>query len=120
MAALLSDPSGQGGGGGGPSVDSSAKSGHGVVELNSVPIGEYDVLAVCTGASKVHLSIRTPASHGKELASSDIACGATLRLPITTTALGIAIDVTNTGTPAQWYTAVVTSGWEPTPTTFSD
>ncbi|MEO7121782.1 MAG: hypothetical protein ABI400_01430 [Lacisediminihabitans sp.] len=119
MTALLSDPSGQGGAGGVLSVDNGAKSANGVVELASVPSGEYDVLAVCTGAGTVHIVIKTSASHGKVLNSSDIACGATLRLPITTAAPGIAFEAASNGTPAQWQAALVTPGWGPTPTTYS-
>lgn len=120
MIALLSDPKGQGGAGGGLEVGSGAKSARGSVELAGVPNGEYDLLAVCTGTGVVHMAIKTPASPSKVLASSDIACGATLRLPVTVTATGIVLEATNTSTSAQWQAAMVTPGWEPTRTNYSD
>ena len=116
---MLSDPGGQGGAGGDLGGASDAKSAHGVVELANIPTGEYDVLAVCTGISTVHIDIKTVSSLGKVLASSDIACGATLRLPVTVTSPGIILEATNTGTPAQWYAAIVTPGWEPNRSAYS-
>lgn len=119
MIALLRDPNGKGGAGGDLGAASGTESAPGSVELGSIPNGEYDVLAVCTGASIVHLAIRAPVSLGRVLASSDIACGATLRLPVTVAATGIVLEATNTGASAQWQAAMVTRGWEPTPTTYS-
>jgi phage tail sheath gpL-like len=118
MSALLSDPNGQGGAGGDLGVDSGTKSAHGSVELAGVPSGKYDVLAVCTGTGTVHIAIRTPASPSRVLAASDVACGATLRLPVTVATKGIILEATHTGTSAQWQAAIATPGWEPTPTTY--
>lgn len=119
MSALLSDPNGQGGAGGDLGADSGTKSAHGSAVLAAVPSGEYDVLAMCTGTGTVHIAVRTPASPGRVLASSDVACGATLRLPVTVAATGIVLEASNSGTSAQWQAAIVTRGWEPTPTTYS-
>lgn len=83
MIALLRDPKGQGGAGGGLEVGSGAKSARGSVELAGVPNGEYDLLAVCTGT-------------------------------------GVVLEATNTSTSAQWQAAMVTPGWEPTRTNYSD
>ncbi len=119
MIALLSDPGGQGGAGGDLRVDKGAKSARGTAELASVPTGEYDVLAVCTGAGIVHIAIESASSSGRVLASSDIACGATLRLPVSLPMTGIVLEATSTSTSAQWQATVVTPGWEPTTTTYS-
>jgi hypothetical protein len=119
MIARLMDPNGQGGAGGDLGAASGAKSAPGTVELGSIPSGEYDVLAVCTGTGTVHIAIKAPASSGRVLASSDIACGATLRLPVTVAATGIVLEATNSGTSAQWQALIVTRGWEPAPTTYS-
>lgn len=119
MSALLADPNGQGGGGGGIAVASGAKNAHGSVELAAVPQGEYDVLAVCNGSGTVGIVVKAAGSPGAVLASSDIACGATLRLPVTVTATGLVLEATNTGDATQWHASVVTPGWQPTPTTSS-
>jgi hypothetical protein len=119
MIALLRDPQGQGGAGGDLGVDNGEKDAHASAELASVPSGEYDVLAVCTGTGVIHIAIKTPASPGSALAASDIACGATLRLPVTIPAPGIVLEATSTGTSAQWQAMIVTRGWEPAPTTYS-
>lgn len=119
MSALLSDPNGQGGGGGGLGAASGTRLAHASIGLPNVPSGEYDVLAVCTGTGTIHIAIKTPAPPGTVLASSDVACGATLRLPVTVVATGILLEATSTGTYPQWQAAIVTPGWEPTPTTYS-
>ena len=117
MNALFSDPKGQGGGGGGLEVASGAKSATGSIVLPDVPVGEYDVLAVCTGPGTVRMAIKPLASPRRLLASSDIACGATLRLPVTVTETGIVLEAINTSSFAQWQAAIVSPGGEPTRTT---
>ena len=83
MIAVISDPHGQGGAGGDLRIDSGAKNARGTVYLANVPGGEYEVLAVCDGTGIIHLAIKTTTPPHRVLAASDIACGATLRLPVT-------------------------------------
>ena len=118
MGDLFYGPNGGGGGASGDLGDSgtSARAG---VELAVVPSGEYDVLAVCTGTGIVHIVVKSSISRGKVLAASDIACGATLRLPFTLTAPGVDVEAINKGTPAQWLISIVTRGWEPAPHTWN-
>lgn len=96
MIAVLGDPHGQGGAGGHLRTDSGAKNARGTVYLDNVPSGEYEVLA-----------------------ASDIACGATLRLPVTVASTGVALEATDPSTSAQWQAVIVTPVWEPAPTTYS-
>ncbi|MCU1585950.1 MAG: hypothetical protein JWM49_2506 [Microbacteriaceae bacterium] len=96
MSALLSDPNGQGSAGGDLRVHSGSRSAHASVELPGIPSGEYDVLAVCTGTGTVHIAVKTRASPGRVLASSEVACGATLRLPVAVAATGIVLEATDT------------------------
>lgn len=119
MSALLTDPNGQGGGGGGLARAGGDASARGSLELGLIPNGKYDVLAVCAGNGIVRVVVKTAASPATVLASSDIACGATLRLPVTVTAPGLVVEATNTGAATQWHASVVTPGWQPTPTTYS-
>ena len=117
MTDLLSEPNGQGGAGGDLVVSGGAKTARGFVELVDVAPGKYDILAVCTGADIVHLVVKTR-SRSSVLASSDIVCGASLRLPVTVAEKGLVLEATNTGKPAQWQAAIVTPGWNPVPTTY--
>ena len=119
MIAVLSDPHGQGGAGGDLRTDSGAKNARGTAYLADVPSGEYDVLAVCDGTGTIHLAIKTTTPPHRVLASSDIAFGATLRLPVTVAATGVALEATDPSTSAQWQAMIVTPGWEPAPTTYS-
>ncbi|MBC7594076.1 MAG: hypothetical protein H7288_09080 [Kineosporiaceae bacterium] len=119
MIAVLSDSNGQGGAGGDLKVESGTKSARGTAHLADIPSGEYDVLAVCTGTGTVHLAVKTTAPPRRVLASSDIACSATLRLPVTVAATGVALEATDTGASAQRQAVIVTPGWEPAPTTYS-
>ena len=119
MIAMLRDPHGQGGAGGDLRIDSGAKNARGTVYLANVPSGEYEVLAVCNGTGTIHLAIKTTTPPRRVLAASDIACGATLRLPVTVAATGVALEATNPSTSAQWQAVIVTPGWEPAPTTYS-
>jgi len=119
MIAMLRDPHGQGGAGGDLRIDSGAKNARGTVYLANVPSGEYDVLAVCDGTGIIHLAIKTTTPPHRVLAASDIACGTTLRLPVTVAATGVALEATNPSTSAQWQAMIVTPGWEPAPTTYS-
>ena len=119
MSALLQDPHGQGGGGGDLDRAGGANTAHGLLELGDIAAGKYDVLAVCTGTSIVHITISTSASPRAVLASSDVACGATLRLRVTVSSPGLVLQATTSGDAAQWQAAVVTPGWEPVPTNYS-
>ena len=119
MIAMLSDPHGQGGAGGNLRIDSGAKNARGTVYLANVPSGEYEVLAVCDGTGIIHLAVKTTTPPRRVLAASDIACGATLRLPVTVAATGVALEATDPSTSAQWQAVIVTPGWEPAPTTYS-
>ena len=121
MVGLLSAPNGQGGAGG----EVSAQKRKGSVTLMSVTAGSYDVLAVCTGMDTVHfiVSSNSEAGNGSSpdgvLASADIACGATLRLPVTIPAGGVALTASSAGGSGAWQSSIVTPGWSPVPTTFS-
>jgi len=119
MIAVLSDPHGQGGAGGDLRINSGAKNARGTVYLANVPSGEYEVLAVCDGTGTIHLAVKTTTPPHSVLAASDIACGATLRLPVTVAATGVALEATTASTSARWQTVIVTPGWEPAPTTYS-
>jgi hypothetical protein len=119
MSALLSDLNGHGGGGGDLDRAGGARSAQGFLELADVSSGKYDVLAVCSGTGIVQITVTAITSPRAVLASSDIACGATLRLPITVSSPGIVLRATTTDTNAQWQAAVVTPGWEPDPTNYS-
>ena len=119
MIAVLSDPHGQGGAGGDLTIDSGAKNARGTVYLANVPGGEYEVLAACDGTGTIHLAVKTTTPPHRVLASSDIACGATLRLPVTVAATGVALEATDPSTSAQWQAVIVTPGWEPATTTYS-
>ena len=119
MIPVLSDPHGQGGAGGDLRIDNGAKNARGTVYLSNVPSGKYEVLAVCDGTGFIHLAVKTTTPPRRVLAASDIACGATLRLPVTVAATGVALEATNPSTSAQWHAMIVTPGWEPAPTTYS-
>jgi len=119
MIALLSDPDGQGGAGGGLRSDGADKRAHDTAELADVPSGEYDGLAVCSGTGTVHIAVLSSESPGRMLASADIACGATLRLPVTVGAPGVVLEASTSGTPALWQASIVTSGWQPRLTLYS-
>lgn len=120
MSALLNDPGGQGGGGGVLSRQSDT----GSVTLGSVTGGSFDILAVCTGARTMHFTVRDPSptdsrsANKVSLASSDIACGATLRIPVTITAGEVTLTVQSDQRTGQWHSAIVTPGWDPVPTTY--
>lgn len=104
MTVLLSDPKGQGGAGGGLRGDSVSGRARDTVELVNVSSGQYDVLGVCTSSGTVHIAVKTPESPGRVLATSDIACGATLRIPVTVTVTvtvrDLVFEATKPGTPA--------------------
>ena len=119
MIAVLSDPHGQGGAGGDLRIDSGARNARGTAYLADVPSGEYDVLAVCAGTGTIHLAVKTTTPPHRVLASPDIACGATLRLPVTVAATGVALEATDPSTSAQWQAMIATPGWERAPTTYS-
>lgn len=70
MRAVVSDSNGIGGAGG---------SGPGSVELDYMRIGKWVVYAVCGHTDVVHVTVR---GGGTILAATDVACGATVALPI--------------------------------------
>jgi len=119
MIALLSDPHGQGGAGGDLRVDNGARISRGTTYLADVPSGKYDILAVCDGTGTIHLAVKTTTPPHRVLASSDIVCGATLRLPITVAATGVALEATGHNTSAHWQAVIAPPGWEPAPATYS-
>ena len=119
MIAVLHDPHGQGGAGGDLRIEGEARDARGTAYLADVPSGQYDVLAVCDGTGTIHLAVKITTPPHRVLASSDIACGATLRLPVTVAATGVALEATDPSTSAQWQAMIVTPGWEPAPTTYS-
>ena len=122
MAQLLSDPAGLGGAGGEltPVDDSSRQDEVAEVTLGRVSVGEYDVLGVCRNARAVHLSVlqlEAGGLPGEVLAETDIACGATARLPVSLNGSDVTVRASG---PAggEWAKAVVTPNWEPQLTTF--
>lgn len=119
MTALLTDPNGQGGGGGGLAKSDGAKTASGSVELADVPTGKYDLLVVCSGTGIVHFAASASGSR-HVLAASDVACGATLRLPVTLTSKGIVLKASSSDSSAQWWASIATPHWEPSPTDFSN
>jgi phage tail sheath gpL-like len=119
MVALLVTPSkGQGGAGGVIQHDGNAKTATSEVELSGVAVGKYDVLAVCTGSGIVRFSVSKGGSAHHVLAYADIACGATLRLPVTITSSDIVLEAKDDNTTSAWEAAIVPSGWEPSRTIY--
>lgn len=124
MSGLLSAPAGQGGAGG----EFTAQSRTGSVILMNVIGGSYDVLAVCTGVDVVRFTVSSSSSSSQAghssspegvLASADIACGATLRLPVVIPPGGVVLTARSDGGSGAWQSAIVTPGWSPIPTTFA-
>ena len=122
MQTYLSDPAGQGGGGGDVAASTQSPS---KVSLGTITLGEYDVLAVCEGTAAVHVVVSADAKIGgaTKVASSDIPCGATVRIPVTFPSGSAAISASrkavstdsasDTSDSAQWYVSIVSRGWEP-------
>lgn len=125
MSGLLNAADSSAGGGSGELArGTAAHPSRAAVILGSIPPARYDVLGVCTGTDLVHLSITktggvaTPTG-ADVLASSDIACGSTLRLPVTSASEGMKFTVSSTSGAARWQIFVVAPGWYPAPTTYS-
>jgi hypothetical protein len=128
MTSLLSDPRGAGGAGGvlqalEAAPEGSDDSGSSVVVLGSVPGGSYDVLGVCREAAIVHLTLSATGAEesggeaDRVLVESDIACGATTRLPVTSPGGDVTISAYGP-VGAGWKASLVSSGWEPAPRSF--
>ena len=125
MAQLFGDPAGLGGGGGAVTAAGRTGSGSTKVILGSARVGSYDVLGVCTGSGIMRLTVvetdptKTGSGRDTVLAVSDIACGATLRLPVTVSKSEVSLAVSQNTGAAQWWASIVSPGWEPSPTSYS-
>ncbi|AMM21639.1 hypothetical protein AX769_17690 [Frondihabitans sp. PAMC 28766] len=119
MGTLLSDSNGDGAASDTLTGEPGEKTGSALVELGSVDPGEFDVLSVCRGGGVVRVGVlhRTPENNSgslKPLASMNVVCGATTRLPITIPRHDVVLKATGpAGT--DWVAEVVTRGWQPDP-----
>lgn len=104
MQTVLYDPDGQGALNG---------DGSGGGDLMSVKPGEYVLAAACTGADVFHVAAR---ADGKLLGSSDVPCGATVKIPISyasTNGLQLRVSHRGSASTGAWYVSVNQPSWAP-------
>ncbi|PZF57827.1 hypothetical protein DEJ23_06735 [Curtobacterium sp. MCSS17_008] len=115
QSALLDQEHGSGGAGG---------AGSGGAVLQEVPAGDWDLLLACNGVDGWYFRFDSGPDGDETLARTDAPCGATTRLSVAVPpggglsirahSLSGASEAVRRGeTPAYWYVAVVSRGFEP-------